>query len=99
MREKNCASSAPTGPPPITTKLCGTLCVRVASRFVQYSIESSPSSGGGAAPPAGRLCGCLCRPRPPVFPPARDGGAPVEGGAARPRAGGQDEPVVRELLS
>ena len=46
MREKNCASSAPTGPPPITTRLCGTLCVRVASRFVQYSTESSPSIGG-----------------------------------------------------
>src|SRR3954470_1585732 len=46
MREKNCASSAPTGPPPITTRLRGTLCVRVASRFVQYSTESSPSMGG-----------------------------------------------------
>ena len=30
----------------MTTRLCGTLCVRVASRFVQYSTESSPSIGG-----------------------------------------------------
>ena len=35
IRAKNCASSAPTGPPPITARLSGTSCVRVASWFVQ----------------------------------------------------------------
>ena len=34
--------------PPITTRLCGTLWVRVASRFVQYSTDSIPSIGGMA---------------------------------------------------
>ena len=34
-RAKNCASSAPTGPLPITARLSGTSCVEVASMFVQ----------------------------------------------------------------
>ena len=64
IRAKNCASSEPTGPLPITARLSGTSCVEVASRFVQYSTSSRP----------------------------------VDRRDRRPRAGGDDEPVVLELL-
>ena len=46
------ASSAPIGPPPMTTSEPGTDSIRRMSRLVQYGVSASPSIGGatGAVP-------------------------------------------------
>jgi len=45
-RDSAWASSAPIGPPPITTREPGTDSIRRTSRLVQYGVSASPSMGG-----------------------------------------------------
>ncbi len=66
MRAKNCASSAPTGPPPITARLARTSCARVASWFTAGSepVATTSRSYGTSVPSTSTTPARATPPRP-----------------------------------